>query len=221
MTSTTLPTTLFTLACLSTSAAFAGLGLKTAQQKDLNLTLSVASCKELSERTLHGAEAEAARIFRQIGITVQWREIESESARAAGLDLRIVSQARATPLSKGGLALTYWEEGSPGTAVVMLDRATNLAGERRVPLEVVLGCLIAHELGHVLLRSPRHSPFGLMRNPWNPDDLHKARAGHLGFTDDQANSIRDAVRQLTDRSRGRRDEGQKPVLKSKREAPRR
>jgi hypothetical protein len=111
--------------------------------------------------------------------------------------------------------------GIPATAVVMLDRATNLAGERRVPLEVVLGCLIAHELGHVLLRSPRHSPFGLMRNPWNPDDMHKARAGHLGFTDDQANSIRDAVRQLTDRSRGRRDEGQKPVLKSKRKAPRR
>jgi hypothetical protein len=208
MTSATLPTILYTLACFSTCPAFAGSGPKTAQRKELNLTLTVASCKELSQRTLHQAEEEAARIFRQIGITVRWRSVESESVgaqesdRSAGVDLRIVSQAGAVPLSKNGLASTQWREGSPARAVVMLDRATSLAGERQVPLEVVLGCLIAHELGHVLLRSPRHSPFGIMRNPWNPDDLRKAKAGHLGFTDDQAKPIRDAVRWLTGRSRG-------------------
>jgi hypothetical protein len=205
MTSTTSPTILFILVCFSTCAAFAGSGPKAVQQKRLSLAMSVASCRELSERTLQQAEEEAGRIFRQIGITVQWRDIKTEPARdqlsdrSAGLDLRIVSQAGPMILSKGGLALAHWAEGSPATAVVMLDRATSLAGERQVPLQVVLGCLIAHEVGHVLLRSPRHSPFGIMRNPWNPDDLHKAKAGHLGFTDDQANPIREAVRRLQDR----------------------
>jgi hypothetical protein len=212
MTSTTFLTILFALACFSTSTAFAGSGPKVAQQKDLSLTLSVSRCKELSEKTLHQAEAEAARIFRQIGITVRWRDIESESVeaqqsdRSASLDLRIVSQAGPMTLSKSGLALTHWAEGSAATAVVMLDRATSLAGERQVPLEVVLGCLIAHELGHVLLRSPRHSPFGIMRNPWNPDDLHKAKTGYLGFTDDQPNPIRDAVRRLAGRTPGGQDQ---------------
>lgn len=203
-----LPTILYTLVCFSTWPAFASSRPKTAQGKELSLTLTVASCKELSERTLQQAEEEAARIFRQIGITLRWRDIKFESVpaqqsdRYVGVDLRIVSQAGAVPLSKKGLAATQWREGSPATAVIMLDRATSLAGERQVPLEVVLGCLIAHELGHILLRSPRHSPFGIMRNPWNPDDLQKAKAGHLGFTDDQAKPIRDAVRLLPGRSRG-------------------
>jgi Zn-dependent protease with chaperone function len=47
--------------------------------------------------------------------------------------------------------------------------------------------VIAHELGHLLLRDGAHSLVGLMQSDFN---LLLAQQGRLWFTDDQARRIR-------------------------------
>jgi hypothetical protein len=56
---------------------------------------------------------------------------------------------------------------------------------------VVLGHVIAHELGHVLLGSGEHASEGIMRANWGKADFDRAARGHLGFTALQAAAIRD------------------------------
>jgi hypothetical protein len=185
------------LSLVISALIFAGPGAGGTREKNLRLPVIVTGYRGFSKQTLKQAEVEAGKIFAQIGITVQWLEMQSEAASnqssdvGTGLNLRIVSDTAAAAVSKHGLALTHWGDGSPATAVVFLDRTTKLAEVSRVPLEIVLGCAIAHELGHALLQSPTHSRVGLMRRSWTVDDLKKARHGLLGFTNDQA--IRQAV----------------------------
>jgi hypothetical protein len=57
-------------------------------------------------------------------------------------------------------------------------------------LDKVLAVAIAHELGHMLLPSGKHSKFGLMRAPWDANHFRSASAGLLTFSDDSARRIR-------------------------------
>jgi len=46
----------------------------------------------------------------------------------------------------------------------------------------VLACAIAHELGHLLQRSPQHTSNGVMRKAWSRRDYIHAAGGRLEFT---------------------------------------
>ena len=49
-----------------------------------------------------------------------------------------------------------------------------------------MGTVIAHEVGHVLLRQKGHSPKGLMRSLLDVDDWERAAMGLLWFSPDDA-----------------------------------
>ena len=51
---------------------------------------------------------------------------------------------------------------------------------------VVLGRAIAHELGHLLIGTPRHSSRGLMRALWSQEELRGDRAGDWRFSADES-----------------------------------
>jgi predicted aspartyl protease len=80
------------------------------------------------------------------------------------------------------------------------DRATFASvSYDRIELEVhntdastaqILGYAIAHELGHMLLRTSHHSSVGIMIAKWGPVDLRRAAEGLLGFTPQQAEYMR-------------------------------
>jgi hypothetical protein len=53
----------------------------------------------------------------------------------------------------------------------------------------MLGHLMAHELGHLLLASTAHSSKGLMRSRWSGADLRLAMRGGLLFDSQQAKRI--------------------------------
>ena len=76
------------------------------------------------------------------------------------------------------------ETGPGGMAFVLFDRVENSASSHHVSISRVLGQVIAHELGHLLLPGHRHSERGIMRAAWN------LRSGLLEyFTPAQAESI--------------------------------
>jgi hypothetical protein len=60
--------------------------------------------------------------------------------------------------------------------------------------ETLLGHVIAHEVGHLLLREG-HAPTGLMRAKWVDPELRQARLGRLGFTATQGRQIRARLRE--------------------------
>jgi hypothetical protein len=55
---------------------------------------------------------------------------------------------------------------------------------------VLLGHIMAHELGHLLLGPTSHSPKGIMCAVWRPEDLRNAEQGVLLFTPDQSKRLR-------------------------------
>jgi hypothetical protein len=74
--------------------------------------------------------------------------------------------------------------GRVGMAFVLFDRVEDSASSHHVSISRVLGQVIAHELGHLLLPVNSHSKRGIMRAVWN------LRSGLLEyFTTAQAQTI--------------------------------
>jgi hypothetical protein len=59
-----------------------------------------------------------------------------------------------------------------------------------VPAGELLGCVVAHELGHLLLGTASHSPTGLMSAVWQDPELRQAMRGNLFFTGDEGERMR-------------------------------
>jgi hypothetical protein len=76
---------------------------------------------------------------------------------------------------------------------VFFDRAQELCRELKVSLPELLGHIIAHEIGHLLLGSNAHSPFGIMRARWEREELEQASKGTLLFSTQQAKRMQARV----------------------------
>ena len=55
---------------------------------------------------------------------------------------------------------------------------------------IMLGALMAHEIGHLLLGSNKHSVAGLMRSPWGPLETNRAAQGCLRFLAAEGRNMR-------------------------------
>jgi hypothetical protein len=73
--------------------------------------------------------------------------------------------------------------GFESAADVYADRVRDLRGGREV--EVVLGRVITHELGHLLLGRNARSAAGIMHKPWRARDLEPARVVAMSLLPDE------------------------------------
>lgn len=79
------------------------------------------------------------------------------------------------------------DDGSFGTvANIFSDRARELVNRRRIAFGVMLGHLMAHELGHLLLGTGSHSSTGIMHAPWQHKELDMLSRGLMAFTPSEA-----------------------------------
>jgi hypothetical protein len=76
------------------------------------------------------------------------------------------------------------------------DYMVQLRDETGASLPVILGSVLAHELGHLLLGLNSHSATGIMRAAWGPEELHSAAMGRMGFTASQVRTIQERYRAL-------------------------
>jgi hypothetical protein len=88
------------------------------------------------------------------------------------------------------------EEGS--LAYAFFGRIRTFAYDHDLLVGMLLGHVIAHEVGHVLLRDG-HAPKGLMRADWVESALLQARLGRLGFSETQGRRIRTRLGLVGDR----------------------
>jgi hypothetical protein len=162
------------------------------------LVLRVYDLTGMSPSELAGAVHETEHIFQTAGIHLSWTTGNPSAPEASLLDqsvpdspvplrriivVRIVSTAGpALPAEVLGRALPFAASGTQVT--VFLDHIRSSAKQSAVPVPALIGHVLAHELGHVLLRSEvdSHQSAGVMCGEWGPSEYDRIRHGALRFT---------------------------------------
>ena len=174
----------------------------------LNIEIHVYNYSAASGDLLGRAEQEAFRIFRRTGVATAWLSCPLTSEEAVRnkacalpdaptrLTLRLLSNSMADSLGFGGdifgSALLPDNEEFGVVANVYADRTRELADRRE--FEVILGRVIAHELGHLLLGKNAHSAAGIMHARWDAQDLGLSRQAAMLFLPGETKRIRAHVR---------------------------
>jgi hypothetical protein len=159
---------------------------------------------------LAAAEREADRIFSRAGVRVNWFDCSEGRGDSAAvclegwgdtnIGLRVVATPMENPRRRTRVIDDRQEEPLgfavyPDLASVYYDYRARFGGdERALGLPMILGCAIAHELGHLLLGPNRHSTEGVMLPEWSPRQFRLARMRELSFTQEESCAIRTAAR---------------------------
>jgi hypothetical protein len=174
--------------------------------QSLKVTIWVNDYARVLPGTLAAAEEEAAMVFRNAGVQLIWVNCPPPGAQlespchvppgTAHFALRILSRPMAEYLSFRaedlGFALPCPESERGCVASVFYHRVEELAKGGTFPADI-LGRAIAHEIGHLLLGLNAHSPRGIMRAKWNPEDLRPVATPCLLFSLREAQVIRAQV----------------------------
>jgi hypothetical protein len=185
--------------------AFAG------ETQPLTITLYLHNYARVPSAVLTRAEDEATRIYHALGVDLVWVDLSARSTypppemmstlditinvvsdvmaerkRAAG---DVMGAAPGTPEQRGRLAYVFYRR------VALLAHGAGNDAESKI-----LGHVVAHEMGHLLLPANSHSPSGVMRADWDSQQLHRVVKGVLQFTPEQSELIRSNVSSVRTRS---------------------
>jgi len=177
--------------------AFPATVFATAADPHPSIRVRVVNYTSASPAILAEAEREAARILSEAGLRTFWLECSGKHSTATPRDLcqeleatdislRVLSEPTQNTLQDTvfGFAVV------PVLASVYYDavgRAKSDGAEFDIP--IILGCVIAHEIGHLLLGSNSHSGSGIMKRRWERKQFRQAMTGILLFTPEQAKRI--------------------------------
>jgi len=142
---------------------------------------------------LFRAQAETARVYSAVGVRLVWNDALTSPAR---LTMMIIpaSNLEVTKGSTDALgAAPAADEGTGRLAYAFYARIETLAQRHGIDVAKVLGTVMAHELGHLLLARGAHSSAGIMSGRWGRFEMDLVAAGLLNFTKEQAELIRRTV----------------------------
>lgn len=163
------------------------------------VTVLVFNYSAASPSTVRTAEQHVSRIFRAAGLQPSWiwcpvpLSAASKQACAAEVGLqsvrvRIVDHSESNYFGEDifGFAI------APAIATVYYGNAMALAKSDQADYEVpvILGCAIAHEIGHLLLGPGSHARTGIMQAQWKREELERAVKGQQLFTAEEAEKMR-------------------------------
>ncbi len=126
----------------------------------------------------------ATRIFKDIGISLHWHV----GRRPMGTSLWAI-EVRIGSAPASATRYSFAASFLPDRAItIYLDR---IRDNRDQSVDLALfGHVLAHEIGHVLQGEYRHSPEGILKQAWTPDDFADMAAGRLTFTAEDVRLIR-------------------------------
>jgi hypothetical protein len=169
---------------------------------EVPLRIRVNNYSQASPAIVARAEREAARIFEQAGLALDWLDCPMEHLggvhvaqnpcleplQATEIVLRVLAEPTQNRFQESvfGFAVV------PIFASVHYDCALRTAKRNNEvsELPIVLGAVIAHELWHLLLGQNSHSVSGVMQARWERKQVRQATMGGLLFTHEQAAGIR-------------------------------
>lgn len=164
----------------------------------VQITVVVNDSAGVSRPILHQGETEAGRILGAAGIRIQWVNcsgdigVVGEACRvvtgSGQFVLHIVPTGTSTD-SVFGMAFLA-TDGSGKYCDVFFDRVEEAHRTIGTDRSQLLGTVVAHELGHLLLGSHAHSQVGIMAPIWEEDRLRELGMGQLLFTREQASLMK-------------------------------
>ena len=154
----------------------------------VRIALVFAPPRALPPAVERAAVAEAAAIWRPHGVAIASIDPSGAPAEVAELTVVIGTSPRSGSVPPDALgAVEFASDGTPGRVITIFpDRVKRLLDDARLadlPLSQwppkardsmigrALGRIIAHEIGHIVLRSKRHARSGLMSAVYRRDDL--------------------------------------------------
>jgi hypothetical protein len=158
--------------------------------------------------TIRSAQWGAGRLLRDAGVDLTWLDCgrgsepgadqaACETLPAANEVVLHVTTSQSRETGSGevalGSSLIAADERRPTLSKVYLDRVLTFAAAARADAAVILGRVIAHELGHLLLRTNRHPSSGLMRATWLKAELRSNEPGLWAFLPQEALGLRAAI----------------------------
>jgi hypothetical protein len=166
------------------------------------VTVRLYSMESQANPHLRRAIEEADRVFDRAGLRVRWigclpaeRDPACDTAPARR-DIRL----RILP-GKGGRefegALGYalaLNRGDGVYANALFGAVTEVRRGTMVSTAQLLGHVIAHEIGHLLLGTVHHSRTGLMSATWEHEELLSIARREMRFSDQQTHRIRETAR---------------------------
>lgn len=173
------------------------------------ITVKIYNYSQASPGILIGAEREAGRIFSAAGLQAVWLECPvgplppgplgpcEKAPEASDIRLRIL----AAPVQDKFQDTFFGFAVHPVFASVYYEYAARRAKTDNAEFEapIILGCAIAHELGHLLLGTNSHSGEGIMQPRWESNQFRRLTMGTLLFTTEQSKVMRVAARTRSER----------------------
>lgn len=141
------------------------------------LILEVTDLTGAAETDLEQAMAQTKKVFDGIGVRVVWSTVGGGSdpcdCRGVRLSVRLLSPFLVRELTKQGVKKAVLGSASTPEALAYIytERVMALAAERRMDERILLGLVIAHEVGHLVLPGKGHARTGIMTEGIDTDPL--------------------------------------------------
>jgi len=167
------------------------------------LVVSLFDDARLDSVTIAAAESRASAIFFEAGIEVDWLVCgpadpadfspshSACSALAWPFHLSVRIRPEAVSVSAETFGQAFVDTAGQGVhSNVYFKNLSLSAAHPQLSNAEMLGYVLAHELGHLLLGTNSHSPSGLMQARWDSSALHAAARSSLLFTSAQSSILR-------------------------------
>src|SRR5215467_9218693 len=173
------------------------------KEANLQVEVGVYNHSAVPARMLARAEHEAGGIFERAGVATIWlhcpltaQEALHNSGCAQGRNPRLMLRLLSNSMTENlqlkseifGAARLADNQDFAEVADIYADRTRELA--KGFEFDVILGRVIAHELGHLLLGKGSHSAAGIMHTPWRARDLESTSEGAKSFLTTENKRIR-------------------------------
>jgi hypothetical protein len=164
------------------------------------LAVRVFDVTGISDGGLRAALSEANAVLARSGLDVSWIRCAGQDVPAAACDrpvtngellVRVFNRPmRDTNAVTMGYALVDPSVRHSLLASVYWNRVLAVANRADIDPMLLLGRVIAHEIGHLLLNTNHHSPAGLMRADWSQTELRLGTPADWRFDEAEARAMR-------------------------------
>lgn len=166
----------------------------------VSVTVSVFNDARVPALVLEAAQRRAQAVFEQAGIALTWLDcgVPGKWRRERGclnvafpehFSVRLVEGRKAVSADTYGQSYLN-EQGEGNYANVYVTPLESSKALCLIKEGDLLGYVVVHELGHLLLGKDSHSAQGLMRAKWQVVELQEAGLGTLAFTSGEAELMR-------------------------------
>jgi len=168
-------------------------------QTSASIQINIYNSANVPPPILHQATKEAGRVLAEAGVKTIWKQYLAKTEDHIGVqsdtvafqpllpdtrDYLVVYIVHGPPnrIYSGALGLALPQARTGAHATIFYDRVRKLSESGDIDRATMLAHAMAHEIGHVLLRSTEHSPGGIMKAYWSRADCQRAAKGWMGFT---------------------------------------